>query len=326
MNFFSHARATGPTLHFIGVSTAGSMIMRIFPSWMGHLGLQGCEIRGVDLALHDRPDRYREVVEFIKQDPLSYGALVTTHKIDLVTACRHLFDELDDFASLLGEVSCIWKDKGRLLGGAKDPITSGQALERFLPDGHWEKTKGDAFIMGAGGSSLALISYLSRPDHDRNRPPRIFVSNRSQARLDAARRIHEKTRVEVPIEYLLTPEPEDNDRVIRELAPHSLIVNATGLGKDAPGSPITDAAVFPDHAFAWDFNYRGNLVFLRQAQAQADRSRLMIADGWHYFIYGWTGVIAEVFHRPIASAGPEFEALCRIAEEKRASSSVPSPI
>jgi len=317
MNTFDPTPATRPTLHFIGVTTASSMIMRVFRAWMEFLGLGNSEIRGVDLALHDRPERYRQVVEFIKDDPLSYGALVTTHKIDLVSACRDLFDELDDFARLLGEVSCIWKDKGRLLGAAKDPITSGQALERFLPAGQWEKTNSDVFVMGAGGSSLALLTHLLRPDHGRNRPSRVFVSNRSKARLEAMQKVHRQLRVEIPIEYVVTPQPGDNDRVIHGLRPCSLVVNATGLGKDAPGSPITDGAVFPDHGFAWDFNYRGELSFLKQARAQAEHRRLTVVDGWLYFIYGWTGVIAEVFHRDIASAGPEFETLCRIAEEKR---------
>ena len=42
----------------------------------------------------------------------------------------------------------------------------------------------------------------------------------------------------------------------------TLVINATGLGKDAPGSPISDAAQFPLNGIAWDFNYRGDLVFL----------------------------------------------------------------
>jgi len=320
MSAFNAKPARRPTLHFIGVTTASSMIMRVFPAWMDYLGLADSEIRGIDLALHDRPERYREVVEFIKRDPLSYGALVTTHKIDLVTACRDLFDGFDDFASLLGEVSCIWKDEDRLLGGAKDPITSGQALEGFLPAGHWERTLSDVFIMGAGGASLALTTYLLRTDHGQNRPARIFVSNRTPGRLETMQRIHRQMRAEVPIQYVLSPDQRDNDRVMRELRPYSLVVNATGLGKDAPGSPLSDAAEFPDNGFAWDFNYRGNLVFLHQAGAQAGLRHLTVVDGWLYFIYGWTGVIAEVFHRDIPSTGSEFEALCRIAEERRTQS------
>ena len=118
-------------------------------------------------------------------------------------------------------------------------------------------------------------------------------------------------------EYVPTPRPEDNDAVMRTLPPGSLVVNATGLGKDAPGSPITDAAPFPDRGTAWDFNYRGDLVFLDQARRQSVDRHLHVEDGWRYFIHGWLAVIAEVFHRTIPVSGPGFEELCAIAGRER---------
>ncbi|HIS81217.1 MAG TPA: shikimate dehydrogenase, partial [Candidatus Scatomonas merdavium] len=90
--------------------------------------------------------------------------------------------------------------------------------------------------------------------------------------------------------------PEDNDRILASLKPHSLIVNATGLGKDAPGSPLTDQCSFPQDSLVWEINYRGELVFMDQAKAQAEAKNLTIEDGWIYFIHGWTQVVAEVFH------------------------------
>jgi shikimate 5-dehydrogenase len=89
------------------------------------------------------------------------------------------------------------------------------------------------------------------------------------------------------------------------------------LGKDAPGSPITEAARFPENGFAWDFNYRGNLVFLDQARAQRQQRTLTIEDGWVYFIHGWTRVIAEVFHLDIPTSGPVFDELSQIAAKAR---------
>jgi hypothetical protein len=41
------------------------------------------------------------------------------------------------------------------------------------------------------------------------------------------------------IDYILAPKQADNDAILNQLKPGSLVVNATGLGKDAPGSPIT---------------------------------------------------------------------------------------
>ena len=112
--------ATEPTMYFIGVTTGQSSIMRIFPIWAKALGIQGC-LKGIDIAIHAPAEDYRAAVEFIRSDPLSLGALVTTHKIDLLNACRDLFDELDPYAQQFGEISSISKRDGRLWGHAKDP-------------------------------------------------------------------------------------------------------------------------------------------------------------------------------------------------------------
>lgn len=306
-------------MYFIGVTTRQSSIMRVFPEWARHLGLGDCAIVGMDFVPHDKPEAYHEAVRFIKEDAKSLGALVTTHKVDLLRACGELFDELDQFASSLGEVSSISKRNGKLIGHAKDPITSGLALNAFLPRDHWKNTGAEAFIIGAGGSSMALTWHLANAEHGANRPSRIVVSNRSTPRLDEMRRLHAQLAMGVPVECNHAPHPGQNDEILAGLKPHSLVVNATGLGKDAPGSPLTGDAVFPEHGLVWDFNYRGELLFLEQAQAQSAARYLHIEDGWVYFIHGWTQVIAEVFHITIPSTGPEFDELSRIAVATRSS-------
>jgi shikimate dehydrogenase len=65
-----------------------------------------------------------------------------------------------------------------------------------------------------------------------------------------------------------------------------LVVNATGLGKDSPGSPLTSEAVFPRRCVVWNMNYRGPLTFLQQARAQQEALGLHIADGWRFFLHG----------------------------------------
>lgn len=306
-----------PTLYFIGVSTAKSSIMKVFPQWARYLGLGDCAIRGIDFVPHDTPGNYREAVDFIKRDKLSLGALVTTHKIDLLKACRDLFEGLDEYAELMGEISSISKHEGHLVGHAKDPITSGLALEAFLPRRHWERTGADVFVIGAGGSAIAITWYLMKKEHGPNRPARIVVANRSTPRLEEMREIHRKLDSNIPVEYHHTPTPDLSDAILRQLKPGSLVINATGLGKDAPGSPLTDAAVFPKNGAVWEFNYRGDLLFLEQAAAQQEERNLHIEDGWIYFIHGWTRVIAEVFHIDIPVKGPEFDELSRIAAAVR---------
>ena len=305
--------AAEPTLYFIGVTTGRSSILSIFPRWAAALGLGPCRIVGIDLPPHAPAEAYRRVVSFIKTDPLSRGALVTTHKIDLFAACRDLFDEIEPLAEAMGELSCLSKRGDGLAASAKDPISAGLALDAFLPASHFARTGGELFSMGAGGSTIAITWYLMHPRRGDNRPARVVVSNRSPARLDAIRKIHDTFGYGVPVEYVLAARAEDNDATMAGLAPGSLVVNATGLGKDAPGSPITDQARFPSAGFAWELNYRGDLVFLRQAFAAARRMRLTVEDGWTYFIHGWTQVIAEVFGIRIPSSGPRFDELSELA-------------
>jgi shikimate 5-dehydrogenase len=311
----SYQPATRPTLYFIGVTTGKSSIMKVFPAWADYLGLKDAEIKGIDFKLHDDPAAYRAAVEFIRDDPLSMGALVTTHKIDLFAACKDLFDVIDPHATLMDETSCISKRGGKLICHAKDPISSGLSIDGFLGDDYFARTGADLFSMGAGGSTIALTWHLMRRPRGRNVPGRIVVSNRSQHRLDEIRRIHANINTDLTVEYVLAPTPQDNDAVLAGLKPGSLVINATGLGKDAPGSPLSDAAVFPEKAVVWDLNYRGDLIFLDQARRQETARRLQIEDGWTYFIHGWTQVIAEVFATDIPTSGPSFDRISDIARE-----------
>jgi shikimate 5-dehydrogenase len=309
--------AKKPTMYFIGVTTENSSIMKVFPEWAAYLDLGDCQLKGMNFRPHDTPEAYREAVVFIKRDTFSLGALVTTHKIDLLMACKDMFDELDPYAQKMGEVSSISKKDGTLVGHAKDPISSALALDAFLPESYWEQTGAEIFLMGAGGSTIALTSYLMQEKHGANRPSTIIVSNRSTPRLTEIERIHKTFKSDVPVEYRHAPSPEDNDALMNKLVPYSLVVNATGLGKDAPGSPLTNGAIFPEHGIAWDFNYRGDLIFLAQARAQQENRQLQIEDGWVYFLHGWTQVIAEVFHIDIPTKGSVFEELSIIAAKFR---------
>lgn len=288
--------ATQPTIYFIGVTTSHSSIMKVFPKWAEALGLQDAVIKGIDFAPHSPADDYRRAVEFIKNDPLSLGALVTTHKIDLYTSCKDLFEYLDPFALKLGEVSSISKKDGKLCGHAKDPISSGLALEHFVPEDFWMKHNGDVMLIGAGGSTLAMSVYFAQDKFGDNVPKKIIIANRSPKRLETAKKILDGINPDITFEYVLNPTPEDNDKTLASLKPYSLIVNATGLGKDGPGSPLSDNCSFPSDSLVWEINYRGDLVFKDQAEKQAAGKNLHIEDGWIYFIHGWTQVIAEVFH------------------------------
>jgi shikimate 5-dehydrogenase len=285
---------TTPTFYFIGVTTGSSSINKVFPLWMEVMGKSEVELEGVDHPPHDEPENYRQSVAQIKFDPLSLGALVTTHKMTLFSAAKDMFDYFDPYAETTAEVSCISKQDGQLRGHAKDPITAGLSLEAIIDPGYFGETGGQVLCLGAGGSALATLLYLINRPQAADRPSKFIAVNRSPGKLEHMRSMVAKYDTDIEVEYVHNSDPVKNDELMASLPDHSIVINATGMGKDIPGSPLTDAGVFPNKGIAWEFNYRGELDFMHQALRQVEARNLTVEDGWVYFLHGWSQVIAEV--------------------------------
>lgn len=279
---------------FVGVSTAGSSIMKIFPQWSILLGLNA-EIVGCDLPLRSAKKTYRRVLREIRDDPRVVGALVTAHKIDLLRACRHLIDKLDERAALCDEASCFAKRGGRFLAFAKDPIASVAALDGFVEPGHWRGGERDVLCLGTGGAAVAISVGLAQRGGADGLPGRFILADILPERLESIRRILQRLGSSIQFEYHLSRDAGDNDALLAALPKGSLVINATGLDKDKPGSPLSADALFPREGLIWELNYRGRRDFMRGAQAQAAARDLRVVDGWDYFLRGWTEAIAEVF-------------------------------
>ena len=291
-----------PTFYFIGVTTGKSSIMKVFPLWMKVLGREDVVMEGVDCKIHDEPEPYRKAVAQIKYDPLSLGALVTTHKIDLLTAARDMFEYLDPYAIITGEVSSISKLEGRLEGHAKDPLTSGASLDAIIEKGYFGRTNGEVLCFGAGGSGVATLLHLINKKDKADRPKKFTFVNRSQGRLDRAKEMVGGLETDIEIEYICNSDPMINDKIMEKFPPYSIVINATGMGKDTPGSPITWDGKFPLNGISWEFNYRGELDFLHQSLAQVESRKVKVEDGWIYFVHGWTQVVAQVLHFDLTPA------------------------
>jgi shikimate dehydrogenase len=293
---------SAPTFYFIGVTTGKSSIMKVFPLWMKVLDREEVVMEGVDCKIHDDPEVYRGAVAQIKYDPLSLGALVTTHKIDLLAAARDMFDYLDPYAKITNEVSSISKLDGRLEGHAKDPLTSGASLDAIIEKDYFAKTRGEVLCFGAGGSAIATLLHLINKEDKGDRPRKFTFVNRSQGRLDHAKEMVDSLNTDIDVVYIQNSDPLVNDGIMDKIPPYSIIINATGMGKDTPGSPITWDGKFPMNSIAWEFNYRGELDFMQQALAQVKSRSVKVEDGWIYFVHGWSQVIAQVLHFELTPA------------------------
>ena len=298
------------TFVFIGVDTRGSSIMRLFPRWAEVLGLDA-RIEGWDIRLGAEAATYRDTVRRLAGDLGVAGALVTSHKLDVYRHAGSLFDELDRYARLCREVSCISRRDGRLLGHAMDPITAALAMEDLLGPGRRLDGTTQVLCLGAGGAGTAVTVRLLEAEPA---PGRIVVADKDPGRLATLRDICAGLRPG-GVQLVGVTGAEDADALLAALPEGSLVINATGMGKDMPGSPLSGAARFPARALVWDLNYRGDLGFLRQAREQAGARGLELHDGWRYFLHGWSQHIAQVYG--LEMAPPMFERLAEAAEPLR---------
>ena len=293
---------------FLGVSTGASAVHRVFPGWMAALGLSA-GLEGVDLPLGADPSAYRAFVERIRGDEAILGAGVTSHKAGVFAACALLFDDVSADARMLHEVAGISRRDERLRADAPDVRSVARAAARLLEDRRWTAGCHDAVILGAGGAGLCLAYALAHgsPAHGspaHGSPPDgapslgvrgIVLTEADPTRLSVVETIVGAWRHADAVR--VEPATRDvNDRLVRGAGPGALIVNATGRGKDRPGSPLS-AAAFPHEGIVWDFNYRGELDFLRQARAQATERDLLVSDGRDYLVAGWMEALCFVTGR-----------------------------
>jgi shikimate 5-dehydrogenase len=309
--------ADRPTLYFLGVSTGSSSIQRVFPAWAAELGLEGAVLRGIDLPIGAPSDDTRRIVEFLREDELGVGMQITSHKIAVGTAARDLFAQVRPLATLMGEISCVTKEQDGLHGFAKDPVAGALAIDAIVPQGYWSGTGAHAVVLGAGGAGTALTWCLVRQERGEQRPGTLVVTDTDAGRLEHLASIARQVGSDVPLELVRVASTDETDAVLAAQPAGSLIVNATGLGKDLPGSPIGADALLPRDAIAWDLNYRGDLRFLETAIRQTEDRGVRAEDGWTYFVHGWLQAVKEVFRVDVPTSGPDFDRLSDLARSAR---------
>ncbi len=302
-------------MQFFGVRTAGSLSFTLFRHWARTLGLEDAVLEGVDLPLGGDLALHRAAVAALKADEGVVGALVTAHKLSVVRAAGDLLDALTPAAQLCQEVSALYKRRGALWGDACDLANSGRAMAHFLGEDYWQRHPEAAILsMGGGGATVALLLYLTT--RARLRPRKLLIVDIRRdnlAHCEKVARLHKTGGMEIV--YILRDAGQQHDDLVASLPPHSLVINATGMGKDVEGSPVTDQVVFPEGGAIWELNYRGARPFLQQARAQQASRALQVTDGWHYFLHGWSSVIGRVFDLSITPT--VFKAFCAASTAAR---------
>jgi shikimate 5-dehydrogenase len=288
------------TVWFVGVSTGGSLVHRAMARWGPLLG-GDVAVEGRDLPLAAPDGAYRELLDGLRRDTHAVGAVVTSHKVALFRAAGDMFAHLDGVARACGEVNAGRRTPEGLLGFARDPVSVGRVVDRIWPadgaPGPAGAARGDEVVcLGAGGTAVALGRHLlARPQP----PGLVFADRRPEAvaHLRAALGVDVTTRVG----------PGPWDELVAGARPGALVVNATGMGKDTPGAPLTPEAAFPRGAVVWELNYRGELPLLAQARAHD----VVVHDGWSLFCHGWAAALAAVLELDADGLGDRFEQAAR---------------
>ena len=279
------------TVWFVGVSTAGSLVHRAMPRWRPLLG-DDVTVRGKDLPLDAPCGAFRSLLDNLRRDGEARGAVVTSHKVALYWAASDLFAGLDDLAVACGEVNAVRRTPSALLGFARDPVSVGRVVDRIWPAG----TGDEVVCLGAGGTAVALGRHLLARPH----PPRLVFADR---RPEAV--AHLRATLGDDVTTRVGPGPWDE--LVATGRPGALVVNATGMGKDRPGAPLSPLARIPAGAVVWELNYRGDLPLLAMARAR----HLAIHDGWALFCQGWAAALAAVLDIDDTGLGDLFEQAAR---------------
>jgi shikimate dehydrogenase len=309
--------------YFIGVTTKQSAIARILPLWSEVFGTE-LDLIGIDLPIAADPSEYRRVVRTLKNDLKAIGSVVTTHKLNLFRHAADLFDEFDTLSELTQEICLIAKQDHHLVGLAiPDCLSANNSLKNMIGTNYWQTHNSDVLCFGAGGVARSIALCLLF-DLDFNSPlerrqlsiPRkLLLVDNDQEQLKSISKLLEPVRENLEISYFFHTNPADNDQLLANLPAGSLIVNATGMGKDRPGSPITDQAIFPSESVVWDLNYRGERNFLQQAEFQKSQLKLNVHDGWLCFLHGWTQALQIALRQTLSEK--QFQQLEKIAEPFR---------
>lgn len=288
-----------PLILFIGVSTGGSLAHTVFAPWAAVLG-RPWRLAGIDLPPTTPARTYWRLAGVIRDNPAIQGAVITAHKLRLYRACAAGLSHCDQLAVLTRELNTLARGTS-LTGYARDALSLAHILPTLTARSGATTLAGlHVLCLGAGGAATALLLALHLDIGDdtqgtlaphANPPARVIFADTSRQALADLRAV--ASRAQIPTAHLSFAHvrgASDCDKLAAGLPTPALVINATGLGKDRPGSPLTAATPLGPATLAWDLNYRGTLTYLYQATARG----APVVDGWDYFVAGWAGALTAI--------------------------------
>lgn len=266
---------------FLGVSTSKSLVNEAFPRWMNVLE-KDISLQTFDLPIGSSEKSYLQYCSELKH-PNVVGSLITSHKTEIYEYCRGQFSILSNEATKLREISAIRNTDtlGELHGHNTDLEGARRSFEKLsVQNDNWISGSREVVIIGAGGACISILHCIQEhfPEVEK-----VSVTEISQERITTAKEIADNNSFRA--EFFLSSETE---RRIANSGKAPLVINASGVGKDTPGSPVSNTSCFPKNSTFWELNYRGDRELFFRLRDQSGSANFTIEDGWQFFVDGWT--------------------------------------
>ncbi|MTI01098.1 shikimate dehydrogenase [Roseibium sp. RKSG952] len=230
-----------PRAAITGWPVAHSRSPAIHGYWLKTHGLEGSYER---VAVE--PEKAAGFYNNFAQSGLIGCNVTVPHKEVAASAC----DWLDPAARAMGAANTLWLDQdGRLCGANTDGLGFVANLDQGFPQ--WDKQKGSAVVLGAGGASRAIVwSLLDRGFEA------VHIVNRT---LEKAERL--------ATEFGPKTSAHTFDKLADLLGAACVLVNTTSLGMSGKDPLLIDLSPLSEGAFVTDIVYAPlETDLLRQAR------------------------------------------------------------
>lgn len=218
---------TAPRAFVVGWPIAQSRSPLIHGHWLKLHGLPGSYER---VAVP--PDEIEAFLASLPASPWVGGNVTVPHK----EVAFRLAAERDAVAEATGAVNTLWIDAGKLCGANTD--ASGFLANLDDRAAGWDRSPGDAVVLGAGGAASAVAWGL------KSRGFRVRLVNRTRARAEAlAARLGGAVSA------------HGWDEVPALLGEARLLVNTTSLGMTGKDAMTIDLSPLPETALVTDIVY-----------------------------------------------------------------------
>lgn len=263
--------AEGPRAFVCGHPVAHSRSPLIHGHWLARHGLPGSYER-VDVA----PEGFARFADTIRAGAFVGGNVTIPNK-------EHAFravDRRDTAAEAIGAVNTLWMEDGRLCGGNTDAYGFAANLDAGAPG--WDRSRGVAMVVGAGGAARAVLHALRGRGFGT-----IRLFNRTLARATELAAAFGPTVSALPLESLSLWAQDA-----------SLLVNTSALGMDGDEAVPLDLRALPHDCLVTDIVY---VPLETPLLAGARRRGLQTVDGLgmllHQAVPGferWFGIRPDV--------------------------------